>query len=66
LRVRFLNTNAYEMVVELKALLASQVRIMKYEYVTKFLSIKMVENTCLESHLETMHRIHGCLTDLEY
>ena len=67
LRVRFSNTNAYEMVDELKALFASQVRVMKCEYLDKFLSMKMEENTCLESHLATMHRIHGCLTtDLDY
>ena len=67
LRVRFLNTDAYEMVGELKALFASQVRVMKYEYLDKFLSTKMEENTCLESHLATMHGIHGRLaTDLDY
>ena len=67
LRVRFSNTNAYEMVGELKALFASQVRVMKCEYLDKFLSMKMEENTCLESHLATMHRIHGCLTtDSDY
>ena len=67
LRVRFSNTNAYEMVDELKALFAPQVRVMKYEYLDKFLSTKMEENTCLESHLATMHGIHGRLaTDLDY
>ena len=67
LRVRFSNTDAYEMVDGLKALFASQVRIMKYELLDKFLSAEMEENTCLESHLVTMQRIHGCLTrDLDY
>ena len=67
LRSRFSNSNAYEMVDELKALFASQVRVMKYEYLDKFLSMKMEENTCLESHLATMHGIHGRLaTDLDY
>jgi hypothetical protein len=54
------------MVVELKALFASQVKIMKYEYLDEFVSIKMKENICLESHLATMHRIDGCLTNLDY
>jgi hypothetical protein len=63
LREQFSNTNAYVIVVELKALFASQVRITKYEYMDKFLSIKLEENICLKSHLATMHRIHGCLTD---
>jgi hypothetical protein len=52
------------MVVELKALFASQVRIMKYEYLDKLLSNKLEENTYSKSHLATMHRIHGCLTEL--
>ena len=67
LRVRFSNTDAYEMVDGLKALFASQVRIMKYELRDKFLSAEMEENSRLESHLATMQRIHGCLTrDLDY
>ena len=49
------------MVDELKALFISQVRVMKYEYLDEFLSTKMEENTCLESHLANMHRIHGPL-----
>jgi hypothetical protein len=66
LRERFSNANAYVVVVELNVLIASQGRIMKYEYLEKFLSIESEENTCLESHLATMHMIHGCLTDLAY
>ena len=54
LRVRFSNTDAYEMVDGLKALFASQFRIMKYELRDKFLSIEMEENSRLESYLETM------------
>jgi hypothetical protein len=37
LRERFSNTNAYVMVVELKAHFASQVRIMKCDHMDKFL-----------------------------
>jgi hypothetical protein len=43
------NTNAYVMLVELDALFASQVRVMKYELMDKFLSIELEENICLES-----------------
>jgi hypothetical protein len=57
------NTNSYVMVVELEAFFASQVGIMKYEYLDKFLSIKLEENICLKSHSAIVHRIHGCLTD---
>jgi hypothetical protein len=48
------NTNSYLMVVELEALFASQVRIMKYELMDKFLSIELEENIFLKSHLVTM------------
>ena len=66
-RVRFSNTDAYEMVDGLNALFASQIRIMKYELRDKFLSVEMEENSRLESHLATMQKIHGCLTrDLDY
>ena len=54
LRVRFSDTDTYEMVDELNALFASQIRIMKYEIRDKFLSVEMEENSRLESHLETM------------
>jgi hypothetical protein len=58
------NTNAYLMVTELVALFAPQVRIMKYEYLEKFLSIELEENICLKGHAATMHhRINECLTD---
>ena len=53
-RVRFSNTDAYEMVDGLKVLFASQFRIMKYQIRDKFLSVEMEENSRLESHLETM------------
>ena len=40
---------------------------MKFECLDEFLSIKMEENTCLESHLANMHRIHERLTvELDY
>ena len=61
LQLRFNNTNAYDMVDELKARFASQIRVMKYEYLDKFISPKIEENTCLDVHLEIRHEIHGRL-----
>ena len=55
LRTRFFNDYPDEMVLGLKALFISQVRIMKHEWLDKFLSQKMEENTCLDSHLAIMH-----------
>jgi hypothetical protein len=52
------------MVDGLKVLFASQVRIMKYLYLEKLFSINMEENTFLESHLATMHKIYGCSAHL--
>lgn len=67
LRVCFSNTNAYDMVDALTALFISQVRVMKYECLDEFLSTKMEESTCLESHLSNMHMIHGRLVhDWDY
>jgi hypothetical protein len=51
------------MVVELEALFASQVRIMKYECLYKFLSIELEENILLKRSYAFHDRIHGCLTD---
>jgi hypothetical protein len=42
------------MLVEIEALFASQVRIMKYELMDKFLSIELEENICLKCHTATM------------
>jgi len=67
LRERFRHTDAYETVDELKTEFDDQVRMVKYECLDKFLSCKMEENTCLESHLRLMHRIHEELTvDWDY
>jgi hypothetical protein len=57
------NTNSCLMVVELEAFFTSQVRIMKYEYLDKFLSIELEENICLKGCTKTMIRIHECLSD---
>jgi hypothetical protein len=42
------------MVVELEALFASQVRIMKYESKDRFISIELEENICIKSHMAIM------------
>jgi hypothetical protein len=54
LRERSSNTCLYLMFVELEALIASQVRIMKYELMDKFLSIELEENIFLKSHTATV------------
>ena len=67
LKSRFKDHNPYDKVDELKALFIEQIRLMKYECLDTFLSTKMEENTCLESHLRRMYDIHKCLTvDLDY
>ena len=67
LKSRFKDTKPYDMVDELKALFIEQIRLMKYECLDTFLSTKMEENTCLESHLRRMYDIHKRLTaDLDY
>ena len=67
LRMRYYWYNPYDLVYSLNTRFASQVRVMRYEYLDKFFSTMMEEKTCLESHLETMHEIHGHLTvDLDY
>ena len=64
LRVCFKNTNTYDMTDELKALFISQVKVAQYECLDEFLSMKIEENTCLDSHLAKMHGIHKRLVDV--
>jgi hypothetical protein len=59
LREHSSNTNAYVMLVDLEAIFASQVRIMKYEYLDKFILIKLKDNICIKSHLATMTGFMG-------
>ena len=47
-----------EIVGELKNRFSAQVRIVRFECLNGFLSLKMEENTCLEQHLRIMHEIH--------
>jgi hypothetical protein len=48
------NTKSCLMVVELETLLALQARIMKHEYLDKFLSVELEANICLKSHTAAM------------
>jgi hypothetical protein len=67
LHQRFRNTEAYPMISELKELFIEQVRILRFEQLDKFLSLRMEENTCLRSHLKKMYDIYEYLvTGLNY
>ena len=44
-----------EIVGEQKNSFSAQVRIVRFECLNGFLSLKMEENTCLEQHLRIMH-----------
>ena len=58
LSTQFKNLIAMEIVDELKNSFSAQVRIVRFECLNGFLSLKMEENTCLEQHLRIMHEIH--------
>lgn len=63
----FFNTDSNVIIDDLKTLFAPQVLLMKHECLDEFLSCKMEEHTCLETHLAKMHQIHRRLThDLDY
>ena len=55
---QFKNLTAMEIVGELENRFSAQVRIVRFECLNGFLSLKMEENTCLEQHLRIMHKIH--------
>ena len=55
------------MIAELKVIFAAQVRAIRFECVSEFLSTMMEEKTCLYQHLMRMHEIHRRLTyDWDY
>jgi hypothetical protein len=66
LRERFDKTEAYQIVVELKALFAPQVRVMRYQYLDLFLSTKMEEHGDIKEHTATMYGYAQRLSDLDY
>jgi len=67
LRPQFFGSSSYEMILGLKDLFIEEVRVMKFEWLDKFFSTTMEENTCLDRHLALMHKIHERLTgDLDY
>ena len=55
---QFKNLTTMEIVGELKNRFSAQVRIVRFECMNGFLSLKMEENTCLEQHLRIMHELH--------
>ena len=54
------------MIEELKEIFAPQVRVMKYQYFSHFISARMEENSSLEEHLDIMINYHEHLVDLDY
>jgi hypothetical protein len=55
------------MINALRGLSTPQVTRQKFDCLNEFLTIKMEENTCIESHLTNMHRLYRRLIDkLEY
>jgi hypothetical protein len=63
LKAYYQNHNPFVMIKTLQALFAPQVRKPSYECLNEFLTTKMEENTCLESHLTNMHRLYRRLND---
>ena len=63
LRLHFENSSAYDIVDELKSMFISQFRVARFELENEFLSTKMEEHTCLETHVVKMHGIHRSLVD---
>ena len=65
--MHFATHTAFAMVADLKAHFITQIRVLTYAVLDEFLSKKMEENTCLQSHLTIMDEIHGRLVDdLDY
>ena len=54
------------MIKGLKGIFASQVRIMKHQYLGHFFSSRMEENGSLQEHLDIMNSYHEHLVDLDY
>ena len=51
LQVQFADTRAYLIVHQLKSMFVKQFRVARFELENEFLSTKMEEHTCLETHL---------------
>ena len=67
LRFHFDDTSAYDIVDELKSMFVAQFRVARFELEDEFLSTKMEEHTCLETHVAKMHGIHQRLVeDFDY
>ena len=61
---QFKNLTAMEIVDELKIGFSAQVRIVRFECMNGFLSLKMEENTCLEQHLKIVHKMYYILVNV--
>ena len=67
LRDQYEDADTYDIIDMLKSRFMHQFRVAKFELENEFLSTKMEENTCLETHLAKMHRIHLSLVeDFDY
>jgi len=67
LQVQFADTRAYVIVDQLKSMFVPQFRVAKFELENEFLSTKMEEHTCLETHVTKMHGIYQSLVeDFDY
>ena len=67
LQWQFNHSSASDMIAELKVIFAAQVRAIRFECLSEFLSTMMEEKTCLDQHLMSMHEIHRRLTyDWDY
>ena len=67
LRMHFDNFGAYDIIDELKSMFVAQFRVARFEIENEFLSTKMEEHTCLETHVAKMHGIYQSLVeDFDY
>jgi hypothetical protein len=67
LKAYYQHRDPYSMINTLRGLFAPQVRKQKFDCLNEFFTTKMEENTCIESHLNNMHRLYRHLIDeLDY
>ena len=66
LRVQYEGAPTYVIVDQLKSMFVSQFRVAKFELENEFLSTKMEEHTCLETHVTKMHGIYRLVEDFDY
>lgn len=64
LRPLFQGLEPYDMITAIKAHFVSEIKYEQYKQLDKFLSFKMEEQTCLETHLEKMLDMFTNLTEV--